>query len=101
MMVKAEKGFPFIEFLTYCEDKICTFCIRPLLAMHGAQRRKKALITGAKISLSWPVVNMKMSFNSRARRLSNMNSDKSHKEKASKLPLVIQKYTMKNSLGFP
>lgn len=42
----AEKNvFSLIGLLAYCEDKICTFCIRPLLATHGAQRTKLALIT--------------------------------------------------------
>lgn len=45
IMEKEEKGFSFTGLLAYCEDKICTFYIRPLLAMHGAQRTKKTLIT--------------------------------------------------------
>lgn len=45
IMEKEEKGFSLIGLLAYCGDKICTFYIRPLLAMHRAQRTKKALIT--------------------------------------------------------
>lgn len=37
--------FSLIGLLAYCEAKKCTFCIRPLLATHGAQRTKLALIT--------------------------------------------------------
>lgn len=44
IMEEEEKSFSFIGLLAYCEDKICTFYIRPLLAGHGAQRTKKALI---------------------------------------------------------
>lgn len=39
-IMKVKKVSSLIGLLAYCEDKICTFCVRPLLATHGAQRTK-------------------------------------------------------------